>query len=121
MIARKSSVMINHNQHSVVQFCLSFLSASEFMAIYPVFNFLSNLFYMKTLKDFRDGHIWFSVVSRPPNSNFTCVQRVSCCFSLLLCTMLTSIMFYGVPTDPAEQTMDLGKSLHISLFAKLPE
>lgn len=30
-------------------------------------------------------------------------------------------MFYGVPTDPAEQTMDLGKSLHISLFAKLPE
>ncbi|XP_063044343.1 polycystin-1-like protein 2 [Engraulis encrasicolus] len=68
----------------------------------------SNLFYSKTLKDFRDGHIWFSVVSRPPNSNFTCVQRVSCCFSLLLCTMLTSIMFYGVPTDPAEQTMDLG-------------
>ncbi|XP_041917756.1 polycystic kidney disease protein 1-like 2 isoform X1 [Alosa sapidissima] len=68
----------------------------------------SNLFYMKTVKDFRDGHIWFSVVSRPANSNFTCVQRVSCCFSLLLCTMLTSIMFYGVPTDPAEQTMDLG-------------
>ncbi|KAL2088543.1 hypothetical protein ACEWY4_015442 [Coilia grayii] len=68
----------------------------------------SNLFYTKTLKDFRDGHIWFSVISRPPNSNFTCVQRVSCCFSLLLCTMLTSIMFYGVPTDPAEQTMDLG-------------
>ncbi|KAG7251890.1 hypothetical protein CRUP_026683, partial [Coryphaenoides rupestris] len=67
-----------------------------------------NLFFMKTAKDFRDGHIWFSVISRPPCSTFTRVQRVSCCFSLLLCTMLTSIMFWGIPTDPSEQTMDLG-------------
>ncbi|KAM7406118.1 hypothetical protein PAMP_000517 [Pampus punctatissimus] len=69
---------------------------------------LRNLFFMKTAKDFRDGHIWFSVISRPPCSTFTRVQRVSCCFSLLLCTMLTSIMFWGIPTDPSEQTMDLG-------------
>ncbi|MCI4383146.1 hypothetical protein PGIGA_G00023010 [Pangasianodon gigas] len=69
----------------------------------------SNLFFMKTTKDFQDGHIWFSVINRPPSSNFTRVQRVSCCFSLLLCTMLTSIMFWGIPTDPSEQTMDLGK------------
>ncbi|KAJ7986101.1 hypothetical protein DPEC_G00347310 [Dallia pectoralis] len=68
----------------------------------------SNLFFMKTAKDFRDGHIWFSVISRPPTSTFTCVQRVSCCFSLLLCTMLTNIMFWGIPTDPSEQTLDLG-------------
>ncbi|GLD61521.1 polycystic kidney disease protein 1-like 2, partial [Lates japonicus] len=68
----------------------------------------SNLFFMKTTRDFSDGHLWYSVVSRPPSSTFTCVQRVSCCFSLLLCTMLTSIMFYGIPTDPSEQTMDLG-------------
>ncbi|XP_056382167.1 polycystic kidney disease protein 1-like 2 [Hyla sarda] len=69
----------------------------------------SNLFFMKTSKGFRDGHIWYSVFSRSPRSPFTRVQRVSCCFSLLLCTMLTSIMFWGVPTDPAEQKMDLGK------------
>ncbi|XP_074551429.1 polycystin-1-like protein 2 [Halichoeres trimaculatus] len=68
----------------------------------------SNLFFTKTTKDFSDGHLWYSVISRPPSSNFTCVQRVSCCFSLLLCTMLTSIMFYGIPTDPSEQTLDLG-------------
>ncbi|XP_034417690.1 polycystic kidney disease protein 1-like 2 [Cyclopterus lumpus] len=68
----------------------------------------SNLFFMKTAKDFSDGHLWYSVISRPPSSSFTCVQRVSCCFALLLCTMLTSIMFYGIPTDPSEQTMDLG-------------
>uniref|UniRef100_UPI0037E779AE polycystin-1-like protein 2 n=1 Tax=Semicossyphus pulcher TaxID=241346 RepID=UPI0037E779AE len=69
----------------------------------------SNLFFMKTTKDFSDGHLWYSVISRPPSSTFTCVQRVSCCFSLLLCTMLTSVMFYGIPTDPSEQTMDLGQ------------
>lgn len=74
------------------------------------FNTSSNLFFMKTAKDFRDSHIWFSVISRPPCSTFTRVQRVSCCFSLLLCTMLTSIMFWGIPTDPSEQTMDLGRS-----------
>ncbi|XP_038662286.1 polycystic kidney disease protein 1-like 2 [Scyliorhinus canicula] len=69
----------------------------------------SNLFFMKTAKDFRDGHIWYSVINRPPRSPFTRVQRVSCCFSLLLCTMLTSIIFWGVPKDPAQQKMDLGK------------
>ncbi|PIO34795.1 hypothetical protein AB205_0184300, partial [Aquarana catesbeiana] len=69
----------------------------------------SNLFFMKTSKGFRDGHIWYSVFNRSPRSPFTRVQRVSCCFSLLLCTMLTSIIFWGVPTDPAEQKMDLGK------------
>ncbi|XP_014797628.1 PREDICTED: polycystic kidney disease protein 1-like 2 [Calidris pugnax] len=69
----------------------------------------SNLFFMKTSKGFQDGHIWYSVFSRCPRSSFTRAQRVSCCFSLLLCTMLTSIMFWGVPKDPAEQKMDLGK------------
>ncbi|NXF84922.1 PK1L2 protein, partial [Eubucco bourcierii] len=69
----------------------------------------SNLFFLKTSKGFQDGHIWYSVFSRSPRSSFTRAQRVSCCFSLLLCTMLTSIMFWGVPKDPAEQKMDLGK------------
>uniref|UniRef100_A0A8C5IHC7 Polycystic kidney disease protein 1-like 2 n=1 Tax=Junco hyemalis TaxID=40217 RepID=A0A8C5IHC7_JUNHY len=69
----------------------------------------SNLFFMKTSKGFQDGHIWYSVFSRSPRSPFTRAQRVSCCFSLLLCTMLTSIIFWGVPKDPAEQKMDLGK------------
>ncbi|XP_008584536.1 PREDICTED: polycystic kidney disease protein 1-like 2 isoform X1 [Galeopterus variegatus] len=69
----------------------------------------SHLFFMKTSTGFQDGHIWYSIFSGSARSNFTRVQRVSCCFSLLLCTMLTSIMFWGVPKDPAEQKMDLGK------------
>ncbi|XP_046290740.1 polycystin-1-like protein 2 isoform X1 [Marmota monax] len=69
----------------------------------------SHLFFMKTSTGFQEGHIWYSIFSGSARSNFTRVQRVSCCFSLLLCTMLTSIMFWGVPKDPAEQKMDLGK------------
>lgn len=72
----------------------------------------SNLFFMKTSQGFQDGHIWYSVFSRSPRSSFTRAQRASCCFSLLLCTMLTSIMFWGVPKDPAEQKMDLGNNPH---------
>ncbi|XP_053465162.1 polycystic kidney disease protein 1-like 2 [Nycticebus coucang] len=69
----------------------------------------SHLFFMKTSTGFQDGHIWYSIFSGSAQSNFTRVQRLSCCFSLLLCTMLTSIMFWGIPQDPAEQKMDLGK------------
>ncbi|XP_012602024.2 polycystin-1-like protein 2 [Microcebus murinus] len=69
----------------------------------------SHLFFMKTSAGFREGHIWYSVFSSSARSNFTRVQRASCCLSLLLCTMLTSIMFWGVPQHPAEQKMDLGK------------
>lgn len=73
---------------------------------------------MKASKDFSDGHLWYSVISRPPSSTFTRVQRVSCCFSLLLCTMLTSLMFYGIPSDPSEQTMDLGTAfIHYILYS----
>ncbi|CAH1259012.1 PKD1L3 [Branchiostoma lanceolatum] len=53
------------------------------------------LFSTKTSKDFRDDHLWFSVIGRPATSPFTRVQRVSCCLSLLMCTMLANIMFFG--------------------------
>ena len=53
-----------------------------------------HLFLTKTYKDLTDSHLWFSVVWRPPQSPFTRVQRVSCCFSLLLCTMMTNAMWY---------------------------
>ncbi|CAH1796902.1 unnamed protein product [Owenia fusiformis] len=45
-------------------------------------------------KNMADDHLWFSVIARPPKSRFTRVQRVSSCFSLMLCTMVTNAMFY---------------------------
>ncbi|XP_078695243.1 polycystin-1-like protein 2 [Branchiostoma floridae x Branchiostoma belcheri] len=52
------------------------------------------LFLSTVKKDFSDGHLWFSVFSRPTRSNFTRVQRVTCCLSLLFCTMVSNAMWY---------------------------
>ncbi|XP_041047630.1 polycystic kidney disease protein 1-like 2 [Carcharodon carcharias] len=67
-----------------------------------------NLFFLKTAESLTDGHIWFSVVERPTRSFFTRVQRVSCCFSLLLGSMLTNIMFWGTSPDESTQHTTLG-------------
>ena len=45
-------------------------------------------------KKFSDGHLWFSVFSRPVRSNFTRLQRISCCASLLFCTMISKATFH---------------------------
>ena len=57
-----------------------------------------------------DGHLWFSVATRPPSRRFTRVQRLSCCLSLLLTTMLASAMIYQfVPGHFQQQrTLRLG-------------
>lgn len=52
------------------------------------------LFQNRIAEDFGNGHLWFSVATRPPRKRFTRVQRLSCCLSLLLTTMLASAMFY---------------------------
>ena len=41
-----------------------------------------------------EGHLWFSIFSRPPANRFTCVQRCTCCFVLLLTSMLLNILYY---------------------------
>ena len=41
-----------------------------------------------------DGHLWFSIFSRPVSSTFTRVQRCTCCFVLLCVTMLLNILYY---------------------------
>ena len=55
-----------------------------------------NIFLARAAHDLTDGHLWFSIVSRPLRSNFTRIQRVSCCLCLLLSTMLSNAMFYRV-------------------------
>lgn len=68
-------------------------------------------FQNRIAEEFSDGHLWFSVATRPPRKRFTRVQRLSCCLSLLLTTMLASAMFYEfVPGHDQEQgTLRLGR------------
>ena len=55
------------------------------------FNFL---FSSEVRKNLSDGHLWYSVLYRPLRSTFTRVQRLSCCLSILTCTMVANAMFY---------------------------
>ena len=54
-----------------------------------------------------DGHLWLSVVTRPPQSPFTRAQRVSCCLAVLLSAMVASAMFYQFGKKQ-EDTFKLG-------------
>lgn len=55
----------------------------------------NHLFVSKTVQELGDGHLWFSIIARPPQSVFTRVQRLSVALCLLYCTMIASCMFYG--------------------------
>ncbi|XP_070569906.1 polycystin-1-like protein 2 [Ptychodera flava] len=54
----------------------------------------NRLFSARARKDLTDGHIWFSVIARPSRSNFTRVQRLTCCLSLLYTTMIANCMWF---------------------------
>lgn len=68
-------------------------------------------FQNRLAEEFGNGHLWFSVATRPPRKRFTRVQRLSCCLSLLLTTMLASAMFYEfVPGhDQNQGSLRLGR------------
>ena len=68
-----------------------------------------HLFKTKTSRDFSDGHLWFSIAFRPVRSHFTCAQRVSCCLSLLMCSMLTNVLWHRTPVEKQNNVLiDLG-------------
>ncbi|KAL9967112.1 hypothetical protein ACROYT_G025281 [Oculina patagonica] len=58
-------------------------------------------------KGLTDTHIWVSVVAKPRRSQFTRVQRASCCLSVLLTAMLANAMFYKLD-GKSEQVIQLG-------------
>ncbi|CAF1681113.1 unnamed protein product [Adineta ricciae] len=50
----------------------------------------------KTYHNISDGHLWFSIFSRPPSNQFSRVQRCTCCFVLFFSAMLLNIMYYDL-------------------------
>uniref|UniRef100_A0A8D2LFP5 Polycystin 1 like 3, transient receptor potential channel interacting n=1 Tax=Varanus komodoensis TaxID=61221 RepID=A0A8D2LFP5_VARKO len=58
-----------------------------------------HLFWEGLVGKLTQEHLWLSVGSCSPWSPFTRAQRLSCCFALLLCSMLTSIMFWKEPPE----------------------
>ncbi|XP_052068761.1 uncharacterized protein LOC127708011 isoform X2 [Mytilus californianus] len=58
----------------------------------------SFLFNEKTRQNTTDNHLWLSVAIRPEDSNFTRIERLACCLTLLFLTMISNAMFYGQST-----------------------
>ncbi|CAG2251689.1 PKD1L2 [Mytilus edulis] len=58
----------------------------------------SFLFNEQTRQNTTDNHLWLSVAIRPEDSNFTRLERLACCLTLLFLTMISSAMFYGQNT-----------------------
>ncbi|UJR18997.1 hypothetical protein I4U23_022127 [Adineta vaga] len=53
----------------------------------------------RTYHSISDGHLWFSIFSRPPSQQFTRVQRCTCCFVLLFVSMFLNIMYYDLSNE----------------------
>ena len=56
---------------------------------------------------FSEGHMWLSVLTKPPKSKFTRVQRTTCCLCLLMSAMLVNALFYKTDQD-ADPTIQIG-------------
>ena len=73
-------------------------------------------------KEFTDGHIWFSLISRPSPSSFTRVQRLSCCLSLLFTTMIANAMWYRKTEEVQTKYMitvgpiSISSQVHTTIF-----
>ena len=57
------------------------------------FNYSYNV---RSSKSLAEGHLWLSVIMKPPKDSFTRVQRSTCCLTLLFSAMMANAMFYGV-------------------------
>ncbi len=81
------------------------------------------MFAGKTRTELTDGHLWFSVFARPPESRFTRVQRLTSCLVLLLLSMLASAMWYGtVPEGGGANAFKLGPfALSAAQVSRKPE
>ena len=61
----------------------------------------------RSSSSFTEGHMWLSVVTKPPKSKFTRVQRTTCCLCLLMSAMLVNALFYRTD-DVADPTIQIG-------------
>ncbi|CAF0882123.1 unnamed protein product [Adineta steineri] len=68
-----------------------------------------------------DGHLWFSIFSRPPSNKFTRVQRCTCCFVLLSASMLLNIMYYDLSAEAKSSNNTESNSLSIGPLYIAPE
>ena len=79
---------------------------------------LGYLLSKKAYHSLTDDHLWFSLFSRPPWTNFTRVQRCTCCFVLLFTTMLLNILYYDQSQEASNEKTAGGISLGPFYFTR---
>jgi polycystin 1L2 len=62
----------------------------------------------ETIDNLRDGHLWFSLISRPILNPFSRVDRLTCIFVLMCITGLVNIIYYDMDKSPASGLLTLG-------------
>ncbi|XP_070940970.1 polycystin-1-like protein 3 isoform X4 [Macaca nemestrina] len=67
-----------------------------------------HLFSSMIVEKFTQDYLWLSVATRHPWNQFTRVQRLSCCMTLLLCNMVISVMFWKINSTTAKRDEQLG-------------
>jgi hypothetical protein len=55
-----------------------------------------------------DNHLWFSIFAYhlPSAKRFTRIQRCTCCFVLLLMSLLMNILYYGTKNNVQTNNID---------------
>ncbi|XP_050779309.1 polycystic kidney disease protein 1-like 3 [Gopherus flavomarginatus] len=62
-----------------------------------------HLFCSELVEKVTHDHLWLSVLTHCPWDPFTRLQRLACCLTLLLCTMVINIMFWRDPLEAGNQ------------------
>lgn len=79
----------NRYREKVIKLCINLLKIERLLPVAGESQKreFAYLLSKKTYHSMSDGHLWFSVFSRPPSTRFTRTQRCTCCFVLLLMSM----------------------------------
>ncbi|XP_042556542.1 polycystic kidney disease protein 1-like 3 [Dipodomys spectabilis] len=67
-----------------------------------------HLFSSTIVERFTEDHLWLSVATRHPWNQFTRLQRLTCCTTLLLCDMLINVMFWRMEGPTAKRVEPMG-------------
>uniref|UniRef100_G1R164 Polycystin-1-like protein 3 n=1 Tax=Nomascus leucogenys TaxID=61853 RepID=G1R164_NOMLE len=67
-----------------------------------------HLFSSMIVEKFTQDYLWLSVATRHPWNQFTRVQRLSCCMTLLLCNMVINVMFWKINSTTAKRDEQMG-------------
>ncbi|KAF5919531.1 hypothetical protein HPG69_000130 [Diceros bicornis minor] len=67
-----------------------------------------HLFSSMIVEKFTQDYLWLSVATRHPWNQFTRVQRLSCCVTLLLCNMVINVMFWKINSTAAKRDEQVG-------------